>query len=164
MLNDRLLDILSPLLRRRRYLAPALLVSLLFFAGSYYLTVYKITDKNILSYSLMNGWWYTFLSLLFNLLIALLFGLYILLFILKLDIKAAQKRSTHAYAGAGGLIGGLLSAGCPTCGAPLLAWLGAPLALLALPFKGLEIKVLSLVFLLLAVHLLTKNIYKNIMV
>ena len=152
-----------PLLKRRRFFIPSFLVALIFFVVSYYLTVYNITGKSIVSYSQMNGFWYTLASMLFNLLIAFFFGLYILLFIFKRNLKVARNKSPSRIGlSAGGLLGGILSAGCPTCGAPLFALLGAPLALFSLPFKGLEIKVLSIAFLLLAIHFLTKNIYKNI--
>lgn len=49
----------------------------------------------------------------------------------------------------GGMIG-LLSVGCPTCGAPLLSGLGIEAGLAAFPLQGLEIKVISVLLLVIA--------------
>ena len=132
------------------------------FGLSYYLMVFNITDKNIVAYAYMNGTWYTIGSLILTALISIMLGLYLAVWRFRRELAAARNTAGHAALSASGALGGLLAAGCPTCGAPLLALLGAPLALLALPFRGLELKALSLILIFLSVYSLAENLYKQL--
>lgn len=149
------------ILKRKRYLFTAGIVALVMFALSYYLMVFNITSKSIINYTYMNGAWYTVGSVTLSALISLMLGLYLALWLFKRDVMAKNKAG-HALLGASGALGSLLATGCPTCGAPLLALIGAPLALMTLPFKGLEIKMLSIVLIFLSIYSLAENILKKL--
>jgi len=110
----------------------------------------------------MNGTIFTIVSVVLGLVISILLGGYSALLIFKRDIIRARSAG-NKMAGVSGTFVGLVASGCPTCGAPILGLMGWPLGLLALPFYGLELKVLSVVFLLLAIFLISKNIKKNLM-
>lgn len=149
------------ILKRKRYLFTAGTVALVMFALSYYLMVFNITSKSIINYAYMNGAWYTVGSITLSAFISLMLGLYLAMWLFKRDVMA--KNNGRAMLGAGGALGGLLAAGCPTCGAPLLALIGAPLALMALPFKGLEIKALSLILIFLSIYYLAESVYNKLL-
>ena len=149
------------ILKRQRYFVLALSATLLMFALSYVLTLWNITGKSISAYVVMSGWSFTLISLFLSLAISILFGIYLSLLWARKQL-VQERGEKNKLAGAGGLASGLLAAGCPTCGAPLFALLGAPLALFSLPFRGLELKVLSIVLLLLASYLLVENIKKQL--
>ena len=157
-----LLNIIVPILKRKRYLLTAGAAALIVFGLSYYLTVFNITGKSIFAYALMNGELYTTVSLILTLLISIFTGICAAIWLLRRDVIKQRKKSSGALMGAGGALGGILAAGCPTCGAPLLAFFGAPLALMSLPFKGLELKALSLILLFLSIYWLAENVYRQL--
>lgn len=132
------------------------------FALSYYLMLFNITDKSIVAYAYMNGTWYTAASVAFTGIISIFFGVYVAMWLFRKDILKQRKRSAPSIMGAGGALSGIMVAGCPTCGAPALALFGAPLALMALPFKGLEIKIASIALLFLSIYWLTENVYRQV--
>ena len=154
-------SIIRPILKKRKYLYIAITVSIILFALSYYLTVYSITGKSIFAYAMMSGLYFTIFSLLLSVVFALLFGLYVTLVFARRDMIAGRS-TANKVAGSGGGIIGMIAAGCPTCGAPILAWLGFPLALMSLPFRGLELKVISIALLIWAIYLLAENIKKQL--
>lgn len=157
-----LLAIIIPILKRKKYGLTAVGVTLIMFGLSYYLMVFNITDKNMVTYALMNGIWHTVVSFAFSVGISMFSGVYAAVWRLRRDIIKQRKKSTGAVLGAGGALGGILAAGCPTCGAPLLALFGAPLALMSLPFAGLEIKALGLVLIGLSIYSLTEDVHKQL--
>lgn len=53
---------------------------------------------------------------------------------------------------------GAFAAACPVCGAFLLSLIGVSGGLATLPFKGLEIKIISLAFIILSLYLIAKRI------
>ena len=157
-----MLKIIWLILKRKKYSAIALITALIFGLISYYLTVVNVYQKSLLVYADMNGQFYTAVSFFFGLVISGFFGLYLSLLIFHYQLIRSKKTVTSRLAALGGAAGGILASGCPSCGAPLLALMGFPLALFSLPFQGLEIKVLSLIFLALAIFLTLKNIIKNL--
>lgn len=157
-----LLTIIVKILKRRRYLAIAGATTLIMLGLSYYLMVFNITGKSITAYAVMNGVWYTTVSLALSVFISIFSGIYTAVWLLRRSIVKQKNKSAGAIMGTGGALGGILAAGCPTCGAPLLALLGAPLALMSLPFKGLELKAISLILLFLSIYWLTENIYRQL--
>ncbi|MFA4831179.1 MAG: hypothetical protein WC862_02625 [Patescibacteria group bacterium] len=157
-----LLIIIAPILKRKRYLLTAAGAALAMFALAYYLMLFNITDKSMAAYAYMNGAWHTIGSVALTALISIMFGLYSGVWLFRRDIMKARKKAGHIALSASGALGGLLAAGCPTCGAPLLALFGAPLALMSLPFKGLEIKVLSVILIFLSIYSLAESVYKQL--
>ncbi len=153
--------ILSTILKSKKYLIIALVAVMVMASISYYLTVVNVYRHSLFVYADMNGTWFTIFSLILGAAISILLGGYIALLVFRRDIIKA-KSVGNKMAGLGGTLTSLIATGCPTCGAPLLALMGWPLGLLALPFYGLELKVLSIIFLLLAMFFISKNIKNNL--
>lgn len=153
--------ILSIILKNKKYLIIALVTTALMASVSYYLTVVNVYRNSPFVYADMNGTWFTIFSLILGAAISILLGGYIALLVFRRDIVKA-KSAGNKIAGLSGTVVSLIATGCPTCGAPLLALVGWPLGLMALPFYGLELKVLSIVFLLLAMFFISKNIKHNL--
>ncbi|OGY47715.1 MAG: hypothetical protein A3J62_03995 [Candidatus Buchananbacteria bacterium RIFCSPHIGHO2_02_FULL_38_8] len=156
-----MLRILRSILKEKKYAIIAIVSALVTGIISYYLTVVNVYQKSIFVYADMNGTLFTVTSLFLGTIIIILVGFYLALVIFRRDIiKIKDIRSKTV--GLGGVIGGALASGCPSCGAPLLGLVGFPLALFSLPFQGLELKALSIIFLLLAIYLISKNIKTNL--
>ena len=153
--------ILITILKRKKYLIAAVVSSILMASISYYLMVVNVYQKSIFVYADMNGTLYTITSLILGLIIAILFGFYLSLLIFRHDIVQAKATGNKATGLTGAAIG-IVASGCPSCGVPLLGLIGFPLALYSLPFKGLELKILSIIFLFLGIFLIAKNIKKNL--
>jgi len=156
------LTIIILILKRPRYFLTAIVSAVIMLALSYYLMVFNITGKSMAAYAMMNGAWYTIASVALTILISILFGIYAASWLLRRDLIKQARATAGALLGTGGALGGIIAAGCPTCGAPLLALFGAPLALLGLPFKGIEIKVISLALLFLSIYWLAENVHQQI--
>ena len=153
--------ILLVILKKKKYVMITLIAAIIMGAISYYLTVVNVYHKSILVYADMNGTLFTITSLTLGLAMAVLFGLYITLMVFRRDIIKGQAAGNKA-AGFGGAFAGIIASGCPSCGIPLLGLIGFPLALYSLPFQGLELKVLSIIFLGLGIYLISKNIKKSL--
>lgn len=154
-------DILTIILKRRKYAIIAALIALVMAAVSYYLTVINIYHNSIFAYADMNGTFFTITSLILGLIIAILLGFHVSLLVYRRDIIKARAVG-NKVAGVGGAAVGILASGCPSCGAPVLGLVGLPLGLFTLPFRGIELKVLSIIFLLWAIFLIVKNIKENL--
>ncbi len=154
-----MLKILFIILKRKKYAMIALAATVIMGAISYFLMVVNIYHKNIFAYAEMNGTLFTIVSLFFGLIISLLAGFYFSMLVFRRDIVKAKTIKDNA-SGLAGIGTGIVASGCPSCGVPLLGLVGFPLALYYLPFKGLELKVLSIGFLLLSLYLISKNIKK----
>ncbi|MBI4992686.1 MAG: hypothetical protein HZC26_00920 [Candidatus Magasanikbacteria bacterium] len=148
-------------IRRKKYLALTAATTLVVFILSYFLTIWAITGKSIAAYIDMSSWAFTLFSLFLSLVIAVLFGVYLSLFLVRRRLRKEREIKNKLCSASGTAIG-LFAAGCPTCGAPLFALFGAPLALFSLPFRGLELKVLSIALLALSIYLLVENIQKQL--
>lgn len=140
---------------QKRYLHIFLSVSATLFGILSFLTLATTTDYSMGIFFMMNGTIYAVFSFLMNLIVSLLFGLYISMLAFRLEITKITGRNTNA-AGMGGLLSGVLSSGCPMCGSLVFGLFGAPLALMALPFQGLEIKALSIILLSASVYSVSK--------
>lgn len=153
--------VLFVILKKKKYVAIAFIAAIFMAVLSYYLTVKSVFNKSIFIYAEMNGSLFTAVSLFLSITIAVLIGLYISLLIFRKDIikKRAAGDKVIGFGGAGA---GILASGCPTCGAPLLGLIGFPIGLFSFPFKGLELKILAIGFLLLSIFLVFKNIKKNL--
>ncbi|OGY49555.1 MAG: hypothetical protein A3B89_01745 [Candidatus Buchananbacteria bacterium RIFCSPHIGHO2_02_FULL_40_13] len=154
-------DILLIILRNKKYLVLAVLTTAIIATISYYLMIFNVYQYSLWVYADMNGIIFTIVTVVLGLIISILLGGHIALLVFRRDIIQARSVG-NKMAGVGGALTGLIASGCPTCGAPLLALMGWPLGLFALPFYGLELKVLSVIFLLLAIFLISKNIRNNL--
>ena len=122
----------------------------------YYLLVAKIAGNDIWIAVMMSGAWYITESITSSVIIASLFGIYLSLVVYKINLVKSI--------GGGGIFGaigsgiGVFGIGCPTCGAILFGFIGAPLALMYLPYRGAELRVLSILILLISIYFLGKSI------
>lgn len=155
-------EVALPVLKRKKYGLIALTATILMAALSYYLTIVNVAFHSFFVLLQMDGILFTTVSLALSLFISILFGTYIALLIFRRDLIKDRKNAKPVISGIGGTVTGVVAAACPSCGAPLLAFFGAPLALMALPFQGLEIKVLSVLLLIISIYLLVQSIEKKL--
>ena len=151
-------EFIKNILNRKNYLILFISVSLLTFLVFYLLTLATVTDQSLGIFIMMNGFWYTLSTFFLLAVIALLFGVYVSLLAFKIKLRCKGKGIIVSIFGGSGLIVGLFGAGCPMCGAALFALFGAPLALFFLPFKGIELRLLSIILLSLSIYLRSRSL------
>jgi len=144
---------IKTVLSKRNYFFLFFFSSLISFFVFYFLTLWTVTNKSLRIFIEMNGYNYVFFSFLFMAVISLLLGIFISLFVFKIRI-----RKSYGVFGFLGLITGVFSSGCPMCGSIIFALFGMPLALFLMPFKGLELRVLSIILLTISIYSLSKNL------
>lgn len=125
-------------------LAVSLAVNLLLI---YYLVFLQTTTFAVFFAS--NNFFYNWVSIVLTALNSLLFGVAVAMVLFSWKKKQAIAGSTGNSAL--GVALGAISTGCPVCGAVLLPTLGIAGSLAAFPLQGMEIKLLSIAFLLWAV-------------
>jgi len=131
-------------------------VSILVFVILSFLTLATTTDYSIEIFVMMNGFMYAVLTFFLFAIIALLMGIYTSLLAYKFSFNKSNLKVTGP--GVLGFFTGIIGTGCPMCGALVLGYIGAPLALFFLPFKGLELRILSIVLLAASVFLIARNL------
>ncbi len=100
---------------------------------------------------------YNFLQILFTLILAILTGVSFAYLAFILDLKV-NRNSEGIVTSLGSVLFSTAASGCPVCGAILLPTLGIAASLTALPFAGLEIKLLSILLLFYSIYLFSKNV------
>ena len=118
-------------LSSRKYIAIAIVSTLLFFSAIIYFTKFDVMLGNLgilhtAAYSLLNG------------LVAILFGVYLALLIhgINKTKSLSLKKSGSGIIGAGSSV---LVTGCVACSVTLASYLGLASVLTALPLYGLEL-------------------------
>lgn len=149
---------ISSVLKERKYFLIFAFTSFFVFISLSLLTLATTTNFSPEIFVMMNGKQYAFLTLLLFIGISFLSGLYFSLLFYKILAASPLRKKASSFAGSGAFLLGIFSTGCPMCGAFLLGLLGFPLALFFMPFKGLELRFLSFLFLLLAVYLMSKEL------
>ena len=91
---------------------------------------------------------------------AVLFGVSAAVSLYAWEKSDLRRRLSSGGLGALGAFSGALASACPTCGAFLLSFFGAAGGLSFLPFKGLEVKFLSVLLLLFSLWLTLKYFKK----
>lgn len=152
------LEVIKNVLSRKNYFVLFIIVSLILFIVFYFLTLATVTNQSLKIFIMMNGGLYALLTFLLLALIALLFGVYVCLIVFV--IKFAGKGFVSGLFGGSGLIAGLFGAGCPMCGAFLFGLLGFPLVLFFMPFKGLELRLFSLILILVSIYFVARSLDK----
>ena len=147
---------ISLVLKKEKYLIITIVTSIIFFSLLYFLTVINVYEKNIFIYAIMNGTLFTILSLLSSVILSVLLGIYLSLAIYQINLSRLHTHKSNICT-TGALAAGTVVTGCPSCGVPILALVGFPLALMSLPFKGLEIKFLSIIIIIISIYFLTKK-------
>mgnify|MGYP001567992133 CR=1 FL=1 len=147
-------------LKKRNYFILFLCASILSFFIFYLLTLATTTDQSLSIFIMMNGLLYTLSTFFIFAVIAILFGIYASLFAYKIRINCKGKNFKNSILGSSGFITGILGSGCPMCGSAVFAIIGMPLALFFLPLKGLELRLLSLILVILSTYFLVKSLSK----
>jgi len=144
-------------LTRKKYFLLFSITSTLSFAILYVLMFLAIYDYSMDLYVEMNGFYYTAATLLASVIISVLLGIYASLVFYRFSV--ARKNGIKIGAsGIAGVAAGIVGTGCPMCGSFILGLFGAPLGLLFFPFKGLELKFLSIIVLSASILLMSKNL------
>ncbi len=149
---------IGAVLKERKYFLIFAFTSFFVFVLLSLLTLATTANFSPEIFVMMNGKQYAFLTLLLFTGISLLSGLYFSLLFYKVLAVLPLRKKISSFAGSGAFLLGIFSTGCPMCGAFLLGLFGFPLALFFMPFKGLELRFLSFLFLLLAVYLMSKEL------
>ena len=155
--------ILRQIYKNKRYIYLSLITAIISFIVFYKLTLVTIANNSLKVFIMMSGYNYTYFTLLSFVIISVLFGIYLSVFIYRfklIKLMKEKKGTSIGFIGYLGLIAGVFGAGCPTCGSVVFALVGAPLALMYLPFRGLELRVLSILILLVSIYFLTRSLYK----
>ena len=139
----------------KKYIVISLLVSLATFIALYYLTFYYTTPKALRS---MEGLFYLYFTFISNFIISILFGFNIAVILHKFKLK--NKIAKEGSLSGSGVLAGAFGAGCPVCGSLLLPLIGISGGLAALPFRGLELKALALLLMLVSTYFVLKGYNK----
>jgi len=158
-------EILGIVYKKKSYFYITAIIGILAFFTLYYLTLSNIANKSFKIFLMMTGENYSFSTFLTFVIISLLFGIFLSIAVYKFNLikKANQKNKKGTLTSITGFLGffaGVFGAGCPTCGSVVFALFGAPLALMYLPFKGAELRILSIFILLVSIHLILQSLIK----
>lgn len=153
------ISVLGQVYKNKKYFYFTIISSVLFFTIFYKLTLTNIADNSLEIFIMMSGYNYTFFALLSFAIISILFGIYLSMAIYKFNLMKKRGMGT-GFVGFIGFFAGVFGAGCPTCGSAVFALFGAPLALMYLPFRGLELRILSILLLGISIYFLSKSLIK----
>ena len=159
---------------KRNYLLASVLTFLVFYSLNVVIRNFSILNNFLfqrgffpavrLFLTLFMGLWETMTTSSFIIMIFL--GLSLGMFISLVAYKTKMLRSVSDRNGiftTAGIFLGILAPGCAACGVGLLSVFGISAAVLAfLPFRGLEISILAVGFLLFSIAGITKNVKKGI--
>jgi len=149
---------LIEVLSYKKFFIIAGITALILFGVLYYLMVSTVANNSLKIAIMMSGVNFIYLSILLITIISILFGIYFSLVVFKFSFINAKKGGVFGFFG--GIIGAF-GVGCPTCGAFLFGLIGAPLALMYFPFKGLEIQILGILLLIVSIFFITKSMNGN---
>lgn len=157
--------LLKTMYKEKKYIIISLITAIVLFVVFYKLMLATIAGNSLKTFIMMWNYNYTYFTLLSFFIISVLFGIYLSLAVYRFNlIKKSRERlkgKKGRIASFFGLIGafiGAFGAGCPTCGAVLFGLLGAPLALMYFPFQGAELRILSIVILIVSIYIISKSL------
>lgn len=153
---ENTVGVMKIVFRSWKYKLIGLISGIVIFGFLYYFLVAKVADNDIWISVMMSGEGFVTFSIVSGLITAGLSGMLISMTLFKFF-------EYRKIAGGGifGFIGSGVSAfgvGCPTCGAFLFGLIGMPLALMYLPFRGLELQVLGIAVLFVSIYFTGKSI------
>jgi|SRR3989344_5264969 len=143
-------------LSKIRYKFISLIFGLFLFIILYYFLVAKVAYNSIWISVMMSGPLFVTINIVAILITSALSGILFSMLLFKFSLHLQSMGS-----GFFGFIGsgvGAFGVGCPTCGAVLFGLIGMPLALMSLPFNGLELQVLGILILLISIYFMGKSI------
>ena len=139
---------LKLLYSQKKYYFITLISVIIIGVVMFYFTNFSLISGN-------QGKVFAYTQIFFQLIISLLFGINIsaLWYKLKLSSLVKEKTSTSLAA-----ILSVIVSGCPACGITLASYLGLATFFSALPFFGLELKIIAILLLLYSTNSLLKNL------
>ena len=149
---------LIEILSHKRFFIIAGITALILFGILYYFMVSTVANNSLKIAIMMSGVNFIYLTVLLITIMSILFGIYLSLVVFKFSFINTRKGGLFGFFG--GIIGAF-GVGCPTCGAFLFGLIGAPLALMYFPFKGLEIQILGILLLIISIFFITKSMNGN---
>ncbi len=156
--------VLKQIYQNKKYIFISLITGVISFFIFYKLTLATTANHSLKIFIMMSGYNYTYFTFLTLALTSILFGVYFSIIVYRFNlIKRANKNKKSILGGFFGFFGffaGAFGAGCPTCGSVVFALIGMPLALMYFPFKGMELRILSVVILFISIYILSKSMIK----
>ena len=150
------IEILKLVLSEKKYKLISLISGLIFFGFLYYFLVSEVAGNSIWISVMMSGPLFITLSIITILITSTLSGILFSMLLFKFSLYNQTVGN-----GMFGFIGSGISAfgvGCPTCGAVLFGLIGFPLALMSLPFGGIELQVFGILILIASIYFIGKSI------
>ena len=147
---------LNLVLSKRKYKFISLIFGLSLFVILYYFLVAKVAYNSIWISVMMSGPLFITLSIITILITSTISGILFSMLLFKFSLYNQTVGN-----GMFGFIGSGISAfgvGCPTCGAVLFGLIGFPLALMSLPFGGIELQVFGILILIASIYFIGKSI------
>ena len=136
----------------KKYLIISIITSIITFIALYYLTFYFTTPRALRS---MEGSFYLYFTFISNFIISILFGLNVSIILQRINMKANVAKESSLSGS--GVLAGAFASGCPVCGSLLLPLIGVSGGLAAFPFRGLELKALALLLMLISTYFVLKS-------
>ncbi len=153
-----IINYLTGLFKDKKYFTLFIILNFTSVFSLYYLTIYSSYSLDNFLY--INGIRFSIIYLVLSFLISFLFSLYLTAFVYKINKFRVidYKNSTSGFFG---VFIGALGSGCAGCSFTLFSLLlssfGLTFGLSSLPLKGLELKFISIIFLLFANYFILVN-------
>ena len=156
--------VLRQIYQNKKYILISLITGIISFFIFYKLTLATTANHSLKIFIMMSGYNYTYFTFLTLALTSVLFGVYLSIVVYRFNlIKCANKNKKSilgSFFGFLGFFAGAFGTGCPTCGSVVFALIGMPLALMYFPFKGMELRVLSVGILFISIYILSRSIIR----
>lgn len=153
-----MIKILKEVFSKRKYLLISVLTITLFYSLNILVLDYQATNRfrllNLFSFHKLM----TTSSLLTLIIISILFGILVGLISYKTKILKQLSSNKIGAIGSIGIFLGVLAPGCAACGVGIAALLGLGAFFQFLPFKGLEISLVSILLLTYSIYLISKSL------
>lgn len=163
---------MSQIILRKKFIIPTLVIAVLYTLITMYLMnirflkftlfgSFNLEYKTRLLIALLGGMWTAMsgFGLTMLIIVALLTGANLTL-ITERIIKLRSLGKMHFVAGGSSLLG-FIGSGCAACGLPILALFGLSGSVIYLPFRGMELSVISAALLLISLYLMIKTYPKR---
>jgi hypothetical protein len=139
-----------------KYKLISFVFGLIAFGFLYYFLVAKVADNNLWISVMMSGPTFVTFSIVSALITSALSGILFSMSLFKFNLyRQVEGKGLFGFIGSGIAAFGV---GCPTCGAFLFGLIGMPLALMYLPFRGLELQVFGIFVLLISIYFTGKSL------
>ena len=157
--------------KNKNYLLLTIITTILFYSLNAIISSFLEIISFYKSYSFLNSLKLTFLNILgfhYKILVSSLISLIIISILLGILVslltyktKKIKQNENLGFFAAAGIFIGIIAPGCAACGIGMASILGFSAFLTFLPFKGLELSILSIILLLIANYQLSKTLLND---